>query len=72
MNKEFREFVKAKQTIYAPRSSINMYVNDQEVAKVSDVQIERPWDISQFQWADNLTSVSGPRPTQISSIEEDK
>jgi hypothetical protein len=73
MNREFREFVKAKRTIYAPRDSINMYVNDQEVAKVNDVKVERPWDTSLIKEninLDNPMSVSGPRPTQISSIEE--
>lgn len=71
MYKEFREFVKAKQTVYAPRGSINLYVNHQEVANVVNVQVERPWDIPPFQWVDNLIPVSGARPTRISSIEED-
>jgi len=71
MNKEFREFVKAKQTVYAPRDSINMYVNDQEVAKVVDVKVERPWNIPPVQWANDLNPVSGPKPT-LSHIEGEK
>jgi len=69
MYKEFREFVKAKRTVYAPRDSIKLYVNDQGVAKVTDVQVERPWDISSLAWGDNLTPVPGPKPT-LSHIEE--
>jgi len=71
MNKEFREFVKARRTVYVPRSSACMYVNDQEVAKVTDVKIERPWDIPPFQWADDLKPVTTSRAIGLSELTEE-